>query len=230
MKQFLIAILCFFMLTSISSSRMTVMIAGGGAPAPAGQSIDYTQDFEGGSPPDANWTTGDSENYEKSTDGLDMESDECLEIPPGTDVTYDPSFNTPEEYFTFYYRFSEAEDAEKNMIYISSAGGAENICRIRHMDDETLQCDNGGSDDKGDKTYTAGVRYKLRIRAKTGTGANGICTLDWWTGSEWTEDCTSTNGTSTANIDYIQFRNLQSNMTLHFDYLQVNTTAIVDPQ
>ena len=38
MKQFLIAILCFFMLTSISSSRMTTMIVGGGAPAAGGSS------------------------------------------------------------------------------------------------------------------------------------------------------------------------------------------------
>ena len=36
MKQFLLSILCFLMLTSISSSRMTMMIVGGGAPDAAG--------------------------------------------------------------------------------------------------------------------------------------------------------------------------------------------------
>ena len=44
MKQFLIAILCFFMLTSISSSRMTMMIAGGGAPAAGATGTNFLTD------------------------------------------------------------------------------------------------------------------------------------------------------------------------------------------
>ena len=50
MKQFLIAILCFFMLTSISSSRITMMIVGGGgAPAAGG---DYCSSCDPGDPTD----------------------------------------------------------------------------------------------------------------------------------------------------------------------------------
>ena len=234
MKKF-VFVLALLLIASFSHAGTTLHLFVGGGAAPASLCDNCEFDFEETGAPATRWTTSAGTiNWDYSSSGLDMCNSEVVhldsdEIARAGDVDY----NHSELWFAFAWRFNDGWEVNDKVLFVAKDSTDTRIGRVRIDADETVECEaEGGSIDSGSTTFNANTTYRLKLYAASSSGSNdGTVTLWVWNGSSWVEECSSTNGTTTTNIDYFEILNRQDEAAedVMFDCFLDSVSDITEP-
>jgi hypothetical protein len=201
---------------------MTIMITGAGTPDAGGQTVDYTQDFEGAGTP-AGWTTGNVDFDD--TVAPDLEGSEDAKFD-NAEYAYYTFSAASSKYVTFYWYIDEdIESIETFLKYEGSGTEAQ----FYLLTDNSYRClAIGGSTNDGG-SWAAATTNKIKVHYAKGTGANAVATIWTWNGSSWDLACTSTNGTQQDDITIFSLNNNTDTEIIEVDYFKLHSSDITSP-
>ena len=177
---------------------------------------------------DAEWTTENgSPDYSKDFGGFPLEGSQCLYMVANDRASIAVTARE-ETWITFMTRSNDNNENTENFVefYNDSTLLATLICGS--------ECDfkvkaEGGSTSAGINAVINIAVHIFKLRFKQGTGVNAE--IEFWDstdGTTWGESVSATDGTSTAQVNRIMFRNDHDTEVLYFDLFKEHNADIVD--
>ena len=165
-----------------------------------------------------------------------MEGSESVYFPdPGTasnqnKLHIEPGADVDELYFSLMVNWSDSVDygSVAASFRLSDTVDADVVQIEVNPSGNIVGSQTGGSDTSAACTTVINTDYWVKIRAKKGTGADAEIAL-WCTSSttSWGTSVTSSNGTWTTQLDYIELNNYSPHDTSwNYDHVIVDTTDI----
>lgn len=204
------------------------------SPSCTGFAGDYCIDLNTASEDTSHPTNWDADGVGNSYDNTSpaLEGTQNLEIAPGLKQVYDPSFDETEMYVVFMFRFSQNLDNNHGIFAAVASNGSTYVHSIRLLATNYLEARarDGTANSTPTTQLVAGINYYIKVYMKETTGANdGICRVYVWTGSAWSLEGNSTDGTRTDNIDQLWFQNNDGTAIEYFDLIKKDNSDITSP-
>lgn len=193
-----------------------------------------THDFETStepSPPTGWSTTAETTtDWDKSTTGLGMEGDQCVELSSSAVIS--TSVSAGEPYITGRVRLDDLPSANMQILETYNAS-AQTQARVSINTDGTVVCEMVlGVTDTGDGStkFAADTTTPIKIRVWENAENDLRATVWLWTGSAWDEECESTGGDREEDVTGMKWQQEQDRATnAWFDYIQESSTDISTP-
>jgi len=202
---------------------------GGVAVTPAASSCSYVHcnGFETQTDDD-DWTTvAGSPDFDDLTWG--MEGSEGLEFPTGNNASVSIAVTArAETWITFMLRFNDNNESLENLVFLYN--GSTLLGTMLQDHDALVKVQAEGGTLTSAETVGAHTNiFYIKLRFKQGTGANAE--LEFWAcqnGFTWAQNLSSTDGTSTAQVNKIVIQNTHSNEIMYIDNFMENSADITD--
>ena len=202
---------------------------GGVAVTPTGSSCSSVQcnGFETEAD-DLDWTTVlGSPDYDNTS--FAPEGSESMQLGP-SESAYIAVTARAETWITFYMRFNDNNSATESVVLLYNTNTLLATLSVEHDQNWKVQAEGG--DLSAGQTFAAnsGSPY-FKLRFKQGTGANAE--LEFWastTGApgSWGSNQSSTNGSSTAQVNKVLIQNVFGTKVIWIDIFQENSADITD--
>jgi|GEM_PF-4672643 len=201
----------------------------GAAVTPAASSCSYVHcnGFEAQTDDD-DWTTvSGTPDFDDLSWG--MEGLEGLEFPTGNNAVVSIAVTArAETWITFMLRFNDNNESLENLVLLYNDSTLLGTLLQEHDALIKVQAE-GGTLTAGETVAAHSSIFYLKLRFKQGTGANAE--LEFWActdGQTWTQNLSSTDGTSTAQVNKIVIQNTHDNEVMWIDNFMENSADITD--
>ena len=229
MKKYLILIVLFLIPSVCFAWGIGSMLAGGApanSPAADWDLCPYTHcnDFEAQADDD-DWTTvGGSPDYDNT---FVIQRIESLELSAAESVSIAVTARA-ETWISFMMRFNDNNESTENLVLFYNDSTLLATLLYEHDNNMKIQAEGGTLSAGETVSVSTGTEY-IKLRFKQGTGSNAE--LEFWTcgdGSTWAQNLTSTDGTSTAQVNKIKFQNTHDNEVMRVDLFYENSADITN--
>jgi len=201
----------------------------GVAVTPAASSCSYVHcnGFEAQADDD-DWTTvAGSPDYDSTS--FSPEGLESMQLGPSESASIAVTARA-ETWITLYIRFNDNNSATESVVLLYNTATLLATLLVEHDQNWKVQAE-GGTLSAG-QTFAAnsGTPY-FKLRFKQGTGANAE--LEFWasttgTPGSWASNQSSTDGTSTAQVNKVLIQNVFGTKVIYIDIFQENSADITD--
>lgn len=158
-----------------------------------------------------------------------IEGSESLEFPTGNNAAVSIAVTAREEtWITFMLRFNDNNESTETLVLLYNDSTLLGSLLSEHDAFMKVQAE-GGTLSGGETVGVYASTYYIKLRFKQGTGANAE--LEFWActdGTTWIKNISSTDGTSTAQVNKIVFQNTYSNEIMRLDNFMENSADIAD--
>ena len=156
-----------------------------------------------------------------------MEGSESLEMAAGAAVSIVVTARA-ETWITFMLRFNDNNESTESLVLLYNDSTLLGTLLYEHDNNMKVQAEGGTLSDGESVNVNAGTKY-IKLRFKQGTGANAE--LEFWAssgGTIWTQNLSSTDGTSTAQVNKVVIQNTHDNEVMRVDNFMENSANIAD--
>jgi len=174
---------------------------------------------------DDDWTTeGGTPDYDNA---YVLEGSECMELGAGDSVSIVVSVRA-ETWITFMLRTND--NNESTEILAEFYNNTTLLGKLSYDNDNKMFVTAEGGTPTATETVgiSTGIKY-IKLRFKQGTGANAE--LEFWAssdGTSWGNNLSSTDGTTTAQVNKILIQNTHDNEIMRVDNFMENSADITD--
>jgi len=133
-----------------------------------------------------------------------------------------------ETWITFMLRFNDNNESTESLVLLYNDSTLLGTLLYEHDNNMKVQAEGGTLSDGESVNVNAGTKY-IKLRFKQGTGANAE--LEFWAssgGTIWTQNLSSTDGTSTAQVNKVVIQNTHDNEVMRVDNFMENSANIAD--
>ncbi|BBO84464.1 hypothetical protein DSCO28_50300 [Desulfosarcina ovata subsp. sediminis] len=187
---------------------------------------DWCETFEGtgyssltnpcGSAPCVDETGTPDEDF--STSGLSLLGDQCLRLDINDGITITVTA-VDEIYILALFRHADAMEADEWLVrFYSSVTTLGTIYHESSTGNRFYPYAEGGTLAYTTETNSAGSSTYIKLRYKIGAGGDSITAMSVWTGTAWGSWASSSDGTSTSQVDKVFFTNRQNSTGVEYHY------------
>ena len=177
---------------------------------------------------DDDWTdVAGTPDYDEPVGGFEFEGSECMKLI-ATESSSIAVTNRAETWITFMIRANDNNESQENVILFYNDAVLLGILICDHDNLWKIEAEGGTTSGTETVTIYSSTKY-IKLRFKQGTGANAE--FEFWAstdGTNWGNNLSSTDGTSTAQVNKVIFQNTHDNEILRFDNFMENSADITD--
>jgi len=135
-----------------------------------------------------------------------------------------------ETWITFQIRANDNNEGDEDVVYFYNDATLLATLTCNSETDWSVTAEGGTESGEDDVNINTAVWY-FKLRFKQGTGVNAE--FEFWActdGTSWANNLSSTDGTSTAQVNKVVFQNTHDTEVLYFDNYMENSADITDAQ
>ena len=156
-----------------------------------------------------------------------IEGSESLQLAAGAAVSIVVTARA-ETWITFMLRFNDNNESTESLVLFYNNSTLLGTFLYEHDNNMKVQAEGGTLSGGESVNANASTKY-IKLRFKQGTGVNAE--LEFWASSDgtvWSQNLSSTDGTSTAQVNKIVFQNTHDNEIMRLDNFMENSADIAD--
>ena len=133
-----------------------------------------------------------------------------------------------ETWITFQIRANDNNEGDEDVVYLYNGSTLLATLTCNSETDWSVTAEGGDESGEEDANINTSTWY-IKLRFKQGTGANAE--IEFWActdGTTWAKNLSSTNGTSTAQVNKVVFQNTHDTEVMWIDNFMENSADIAD--
>ena len=219
MKTFLIIFLLF---PSVLFGQF--IVSTGGGPGTQGDGYVHINGFETQADDD-DWTSGpNAPDYDNA---FSMKETECMEVAAleATEIDLTARVVT---WMTFMIATNDNNESTETFFILYNNTDCLGSLLYEHDNNIKVQAEGGTLSGGETVSVCSGIKY-IKLRFKQGTGVNAE--LEFWAstdGTTWSQNLSSTDGTTTLQLNRIVIQNTHDNEIMRIDNFIENSADITD--